>query len=606
MRVASEGSGKVVGKKRKGCRVFILLISLLIFSLVSAGAEAFTWTVTDVVDNPASPGEWSLRGIVQWAFPGDTILFADGKRDISLLEPLVTEKMLRIQGPASLTQTGSSAVLVNTSPTIVTISGVTFSGATDKNMSYAGSGVINWGVMRLTDCVMTSNRTAWQGAGVSNTGTLEMVNCVVRNNVSNKGGGGVFSSGTLVMTGCTVENNICIDDAGGGILNDRGTLEVRQSFILGNIANSALTNDDMFMGTNSGDGGGISNMGGTVKVIDSTISGNAGYWGGGIYIGYDFGSSSLQISGSTISGNTAEANGGGIYSFRGTVTVENSRIQLNTAALSYSYGHGGGISLSESTASLLAQSSVSGNLPDQIYCSYGSSYTNDGTCTVGGTVENAPPMLPAPPEENLPEPRDTSGEPDITALANDLENPESDIFKRVKEVLSADLDGLPGGLSATLHDTFAYEDVPLSDDSGNGVLPVEFTASWPERIRYYMAFGKYDDGEISARSVKGYDIPERGIQLEVRPGQSLPEGVEAPEYYEEGDGLMTWRNVIADNGPYDQNRDPGVVTVRVAEIQAEAEEPSSGSSGCSAGGSAAAALLLTLPLVFLVGGRKKN
>lgn len=603
MKSVSEKPGKSVGKERKKGMVFILLI----FSLISSGAEAFTWTVTDVVDNPASPGEWSLRGIVQWAFPGDTILFADGKRDISLLEPLVIDKMLRIQGPASLTQTGSSAVLVNTSPTIVTISGVTFSGATDKNNSYAGSGVINWGRMRLTDCVMTGNRTAWQGAGVSNTGTLEMVNCVVRDNVSNKGGGGVFSSGTLVMTGCTVENNVCIDDAGGGILNDGGTLEVRQSFILGNIANSALTNDDSFMGTNSGDGGGISNIGGTVKVIDSTISGNAGYWGGGIYIGEDFGSSSLQISGSTISGNTAEASGGGIYSFRGTVTVENSRIQLNTAALSYAYGHGGGISLSNSTASLLAQSSVSGNVPDQIYCSYGSSYTNDGTCTVGGAVENTPPMLPGPPEGNLPEPRDTSGEPDVTALANDLKDDGSDIFKRVKEVLSTDLDGLPGGLSATLHDTFAYEDVPLSDDSGDGVLPVVFTASWPERARYYMAFGKYDEGGIAARSVKGYDIPERGIQMEVRPGQPLPEGVEAPDYYEEGEGLMTWRTVIADNGPYDQNRDPGVVTLRVAEIRAEAEEaPSSGSSGCSAGGSVAAALTLGLPLVFLAGGRKKN
>lgn len=206
----------------------------------------------------------------------------------------------------------------------------------------------------------------------------------------------------------------------------------------------------------------------------------------------------------------------------------------------------------------------------------------------------------------MPDPRDTSGEPDVTALANDLEDDGSDIFKRVKEVLSADLDGLPGGLSATLHDTFAYEDVPLSDDSGDGVLPVVFTASWPERVRYYMAFGKCDEGDISARSVTGYDIPERGIQLEVRPGQPLPEGVEVPEYYEEGEGLMTWRNVIADNGPYDQNREPGVVTVRVAEIQAEAEEPSSGSSGCSAAGSASAAVLLGLPLVFLVGGRKKN
>ena len=385
MRVASEGPGKIVGKKRKGCRVFILLISLLIFSLVSAGAEAFTWTVTDVVDNPADPGEWSLRGIVHWAFPGDTILFADGKRDISLLEPLVIEKMLRIQGPASLTQTGSSAVLVNTSPTIVTISGVTFSGATDKNMSYAGSGVINWGTMHLSYCTMTGNRTYWQGAGVNNTKTLTMTNCIVKGNFSNTGGGGVYSRGTLVIQDSVVEDNLCYDDFGGGIANE-GTLTVKRCVVRNNTANSPLSQSDIILGTNPGYGGGIGSLSGAVAIYDSSISGNQGHFGGGIY-GKN---GSITLQDSSVTGNTAGAFGGGIYCFKGSVTLQTSRITDNSLTADY---YGGGLCLSSSTASLLIETVISGNAPDQIWSPAPSSWTSDGTCTVGDAVIMVPYVL---------------------------------------------------------------------------------------------------------------------------------------------------------------------------------------------------------------------
>ena len=103
-------------------------------------------------------------------------------------------------------------------------------------------------------------------------------------------------------------------------------------------------------------------------------------------------------------------------------------------------------------------------------------------------------------------------------------------------------------------------------------------------------------GIIGKATDQGYVLAERGVQFEIKPGQPLPDGVELPDFYEEGEGLMTWRNVVEDNGPFDHNRQIGMVTFRVASIRAEAQ---AASSGCSVGGASPFALLLALPLLFL-------
>ena len=60
------------------------------------------------------------------------------------------------------------------------------------------------------------------------------------------------------------------------------------------------------------------------------------------------------------------------------------------------------------------------------------------------------------------------------------------------------------------------------------------------------------------------------MQFEIKPGQALPDGMTSPDFYEKGEGLMTWRNVVADNGPYDPNSAEGAVTFRVCFVRAEA------------------------------------
>ena len=71
------------------------------------------------------------------------------------------------------------------------------------------------------------------------------------------------------------------------------------------------------------EGGGIySDFGGTT-VTSSTISGNSATFGGGISSKGD-----LDVTSSTISGNTASL-GGGIYNFLGTQSVNSSIVSGN-------------------------------------------------------------------------------------------------------------------------------------------------------------------------------------------------------------------------------------------------------------------------------------
>ena len=116
-------------------------------------------------------------------------------------------------------------------------------------------------------------------------------------------------------------------------------------------------------------GGGISN-GGDLTINDSTISSNStDFIGGGIYNTFD---STTRITNSTISGNTAAASGGGIYS-ESDLTINDSTISGNSTDSS-----GGGVysntTLSGKTTTI-TNSTISGNTATSFG---GGVYNNDG------------------------------------------------------------------------------------------------------------------------------------------------------------------------------------------------------------------------------------
>jgi co-chaperonin GroES (HSP10) len=185
----------------------------------------------------------------------------------------------------------------------------------------------------------------------------------------------INSGKNVVISGLTITNGHVTGTfptgAGGGILNDRGTLTLNECVVSGNSATG---------------GGGISNgatQGGTLTINNSTVSGNTG---GGInntvVVGDYSNPATLKINGSTISGNSSSGIGGGIINnvaSRGiaTLTINDSTISANSAS---GNGSAGGIynalifgTVSDVASTTINNSTIFGN----------SSSANDGS---GGIV----------------------------------------------------------------------------------------------------------------------------------------------------------------------------------------------------------------------------
>ena len=250
------------------------------------------------------------------------------------------------------------------------------------------------GTVNVSGGMVFNNIAAAEGGGLWNgSGTMTVTGTVINSNTasgpaSDNGGGGIYNlnGGTLNINGATITNNVANGAAGsgGGILNDVGsTLNIINSTINNNTANRAgggiegnatagtsfitltdvsLNNNTVF--TSPGNGGGLHMTGpGTVNVNFGTVNNNnAGAEGGGLWNG----SGTMTINGTIIDGNTASGaaadnGGGGIYQLNGgTLIVQNGATISNNIA-NGTAGSGGGI-LSDVGASLtVSNSSIIGN-----------------------------------------------------------------------------------------------------------------------------------------------------------------------------------------------------------------------------------------------------
>jgi len=518
--------------------------------LLGAGTEPGLAAIRKVIYGDDSM--WragSLRFWIERANDSDVIVFTDNVKVVELEKgELVIDKNLTLAGPVKIIQGGVGRVFNIASGKVVTLENLTLSGGKAPG---DGGAIFNAGTLTMKGCAVTGNCTATPGSGsgggIWNEGTLTMENCVVRGNVCAVNGGGVASKGDLTLTNCVFSINYVVSGYGGGV------------HIAAHDSTKSLTATNCTFSGNSAalDGGGLSIEGNCdPKVTGCTFSENGARYGGGIQTRSTF---ILEVKDSSVSGNIAS--------------------------------EGGGIHIARDSSCSLSGCTIKNNREDEIR----GDYTSDGTNIIGNTPNKSATAFSGYRGEKEPEPRSIIKDADVNEVKNALADSGSDLFAAVRSALSSDLGRTPDGTSATLAGLTAslyyantFENVGVESRD----LVVEYTASWPENARYYALFRKADGS--------GYEIPERGIQFEMKAGQSLPDGATPPNFYEKGEGLMTWRNVVTDGGPYDLNPAAGVVTFRVCSVRAaEARTASSGGSGCSAGVTSPLALLMTIPLLLL-------
>jgi predicted outer membrane repeat protein len=358
---------------------------------------------TLTVINTNDSGAGSLRAAIAAAHNGDTINVApslDGQTITLTTGELLIKQNLTIAGPGAgqLTVSGNNAsrVFEVAKKAIVALNGLTISngyvvsmqaksgyGTTDGE----GAGILNQGTLTVSNSTLSHNTAAlgtdanfWAGGGIDSYGTLTVSNSTFSYNTAGGGGGlynerggtlavsssilsyntavleggGIGSESTATINGCQLLNNTAAE--GGGIAN-WATMTVTGCTIFGNVAagaydgfyqgegggiyatdtaytanNLTITGSSLSGNSATAEGGGIYVENGTVKVLNgTTLSGNsAGTYGGGIYVYY----ANVTVSGSTLANNYASTTGGGIYiepRFQPPVTISGSTFTGNTS-----------------------------------------------------------------------------------------------------------------------------------------------------------------------------------------------------------------------------------------------------------------------------------
>ena len=200
----------------------------------------------------------------------------------------------------------NSQVLRNTSPSEVTLAGLTITGGRTVQNGFDGGGISSsGGNLSLIASTVSGNSTAGIGAD---------------------GGGIRMFSGFLNLTDSTVSNNSTTGTfLSGGIGGVGGGIRAASNLTL---VNSTVS------GNSAGSGGGGIYAESATRILNSTISSNSTSGnGGGLNL-----TGILELRQSTVANNSSANNGGGVYAVNDSddlvLTVRNSIVAGNTAARS--------------------------------------------------------------------------------------------------------------------------------------------------------------------------------------------------------------------------------------------------------------------------------
>ena len=216
----------------------------------------------------------------------------------------------------------------------------------ENHASHSGGAIFNQSLLFVNDTVFVKNTAAINGGGIETTGPVHVARSSFDANTADDGGAiSLHEGGVLTAYTTNFNDNLAIGlDLGGGgaIFSYFGNIELNNTRFIKNVAD--------------GEGGGaIQNRGrlvirdsdflnNTARMHDTPLLDSADGFGGAILV---IEGSHVDISGSLFKNNDAGNSGGGIYNDRFTsLTIRNSSLEYNTARglfIRGAGGYGGGI-----------------------------------------------------------------------------------------------------------------------------------------------------------------------------------------------------------------------------------------------------------------------
>jgi predicted outer membrane repeat protein len=225
--------------------------------------------------------------------------------------------------PATTVINGSSSNrVINITNGSVTIKNLTIQNgaATGSSTDGQGAGIRSDSRLTIENVIFEDNEAASDGGALYVTNTTTITNSTFQNNRASRGGA-IFaqfdsssSTGILTLNTVTMTNND-VTDSGGALMVEYG---------------GAMIDDSSFIENTAADvGGAIVASRGTFSMTNSTVSNNTaeGSRGGGLYIIAD---PSATIADSEFSDNSADSEGGGVFS-GSSLTITDTIISGNTA-----------------------------------------------------------------------------------------------------------------------------------------------------------------------------------------------------------------------------------------------------------------------------------
>jgi hypothetical protein len=308
-------------------------LAAAICTVLGAGhAGAATFQVTNT--NDSGPG--SLRDALTQAnanaeadtidlssISGQTITLTSGQLSTS-------SDTITIEGNGVTIDAGGNSRVLYSNATDLELNDLTITGgsatgtALNRGIPSGGGGIYSkyGGSLTLNDSTVTGNQAEGSGGGVAHSG-----------------------AGAVSINGSTITNNTSRDNGGLSIATNGIDIDLRDSVISGNTA--------------TGSGGNVA------RAIDDGPFGRgllAGSVVGGAYLVADGGNVSIERS--TITANTAGAFAGVVAATRGadaSLTIDRTTISNNNAT----GGYGGGGYLASTYEAVLTNSTVSGNTANQ-------------------------------------------------------------------------------------------------------------------------------------------------------------------------------------------------------------------------------------------------
>jgi predicted outer membrane repeat protein len=245
--------------------------------------------------------------------------------------------------------------------------------ATNRGGAIATGGFL--GTTTINDSTFVDNHGDSEGGAIQIGGALTVTSSTFTSNDTADSGGAIrHGGGTATITSTTIADNSAGTTGGGiagGFLAAPSIVFITTSVISGNtsgqeggggaFATATITDSRVFGNTSSTFGGGL-HFGDSSTVTGSTLNDNQATFGGGIANRGNSGAV-VTIINSTISGNAATADGGGLYvDIGGTFDLENATVTNNIAdSDANGSGDGGGVFRGSAVDVFLQNTILAGN-----------------------------------------------------------------------------------------------------------------------------------------------------------------------------------------------------------------------------------------------------